>query len=497
MNKIVNILLITLLMIAACACHKENRFITDMPITMSLTEAGSTKALLDATTFETTGNRIKIYDYYTDGSIDDGYYINDTIKCSTPGLWPFEKESYKWTTDGVHMFFGWLVDDVRETESFTPTFNESEKVLSIPATTFGQNSVQYDFMYSDIHERNLKNNPYFTAVPLNFSHLFTAFKVTASNNSSNRIILRSVTISGLKNQKAATINYSDSALVNKKNEAQSNYSPIVEYSSLASEGTFIFSKEVNGEGCLLPPYNQDAQLPPEPVSNGYYLMWPQSSADLKFDQTIPSAIATVVYDYIEIDDEGNQEEPMQVTKNVKLEGVGSLDAGNKYNLNIQFRDKEVELQCFVQNWIPMEEQIDFTETVYASKPLTWVEGTVEYDDPATGRVILFSDEDMVAECKFKIDTPRGATWAASLISIEGRPDAFSIVEDTKYGPVGLERSIKIKINKIDPISPRNVCKLRITVQTADGRTIVVNNLMPETTDQSITEYTIIQNRING
>lgn len=497
MNKILNIFLISLLMIAACACHKENRFITDMPITMSLTESGSSKALLDDNTFETPGNQIKIYDYYSEGSIEEGYYINDVIECSAPGNWPFVRESHKWTTDGIHEFFGWMINDVNENEPFTPSFGV-DKVLRIPLTTLGQSSVQYDFMYSDIHERNLNNNPYFTSVPLNFSHLFTAFKITASNKSSNRVVLRSVTVSGLKNQKSATINYSDAALINRADETQANYPPIVEYLSQASDGIFFFNKESNGGGSVLDPYDPYNPILPEPVSNDYYLMWPQTSADFKGDETLPAAIISVVYDYIELDDNGNVTMTQEnVRKDVKLEAVGSWVAGNKYDLNLQFKDKEIVLQCIVQDWIPMEEEIDFTEQVYASKPLTWVEGTVEYDDPASGRVVLFSDEDKVAECVFKIDTPKGATWTASLISIEGHPDAFSIVEDTKYGPVGLERSIKIKINNIDPISPRHVCKLRITVQTADGRTIVANNLMPKETEEEITEYTIIQNRING
>ena len=204
---IVNIPLLILLMAAACGCHKDDSNFTDMPITMSLTEAGSTKALLDATTFETPDNRIQIYDYYTDGSIENGYYINDVIRCSTPGLWPFEGGSHKWTTDGVHKFWGWLLTDansepadaetgvkpVLTAEAFFGTgfaFNETDKVLTIPPTTLSQNGTQFDFMYSDIHVRNLNSTPYFTAVPLEFSHLFTAFKITAVNNSSNDVWLK-------------------------------------------------------------------------------------------------------------------------------------------------------------------------------------------------------------------------------------------------------------------------------------------------------------------
>jgi hypothetical protein len=79
-------------------------------------------------------------------------------------------------------------------------------------------------------------------------------------------------------------------------------------------------------------------------------------------------------------------------------------------------------------------------------------------------------------------------------------DAFSIVEDSKYGEVGTDRmqSVKLKINNPDPISAQNACKLRITVQTPDGRTIVVKNLMPDPAAKNgVEESTIIQNLING
>ena len=451
-------------------------------------EADNTKALLSAETFETPGNQIKIYDYYSDGSIADGYYIDDIIKCSTPGLWPFEGESHKWTTDGVHNFFGWLIDDAtlnNENALFTPTFDGGSKVLSIPETTLGQNTPQFDFMYSNIHERNLNTNPYFTAVPLEFSHLFTAFRVTAANNSSNIIKLKSVTISGLRDTRKATLDYS------------SGERPVVAYDKDAVDSKGSFTFEVNDEYVdkNLPATNSDTG---PLVLSDYYLMWPHSKDDFKESGEMRAGTITVVYDYIETDSNGNvvftQEDASKV---VQLQDIAAWEAGKKYDLNLQFKDKEIILICLVQDWIPVEEDVDFSEQVYASKPLTWKEGTVEFDDPKSGRVFLFSDEDKVAECEFQIDSPKGATWTASLISIEGHPDAFSIVEDTKYGPVGIERSIKIKINNIDPISQRHVCKLRITIQTADGRTIVANNLMPDETDEEITEYTIIQNLING
>jgi hypothetical protein len=156
----------------------------------------------------------------------------------------------------------------------------------------------------------------------------------------------------------------------------------------------------------------------------------------------------------------------------------------------------------VEDWKTQTEEIDFTQEVVVDEDekMKWVEGTYESINKAKGEVVLFTDIDKVAVCEFNISTPVGATWTASLIPLTASAmDAFSIVEDSKYGEVGTDRtqSVKIKINNPDPISARNACKLRITVQTPDGRTIVVNNLMPDGTDDDVTEYTIIQNLING
>lgn len=492
MKVYVKYIIITLLAtLAVLSCKKNEPVLTGEPILMSFKEAGQTKALLDAETFAAIGNKIQVYDYYTDANETESIYINDIATSSGNGTWPFT-ESHKWTTDGVHKFFGWMTNDASSglaaTDLFTSedfTFDEGSKTLTLPTTTLTQESPQFDFMYSNIHERDLNYNPYFTAVPLEFSHLFTAFRVTAANNSSNIIKLKSVTIAGLRDTRKATLYYS------------SDDRPTIAYddAEMASIGSFTF--QVNGGYAdkNLPATNSETG---PLVLSDYYLMWPHSKDDFKESGEMPAGTITVVYDYVETDENGNVVLTLEnESKVVKLQDIASWDAGKKYDLNLQFKDKEIILHCLVQDWIPVEEDVDFSEQVYASKPLTWKEGTVEFDDPKSGRVFLFSDEDKVAECEFQIDSPKGATWTASLISIEGHPDAFSIVEDTKYGPVGIERSIKIKINNIDPISQRHVCKLRITIQTADGRTIVANNLMPDETDEEITEYTIIQNLING
>lgn len=464
-QKISHIIILVVATLALFACEKSNQHLTDYPITMALTEAGSTKALLDATTFETTGNRIKIYDYYSEGSINNGYYIDDVIKCATPGNWPFEEESHKWTTDGVHKFFGWLLDDVRETELFNPVFYEDIKVLSIPKTTISQNSAQYDFMYSDIHERNLNNNPYFTAVPLNFSHLFTAFKITAANYSSNDVWLKKVSINGLKNEKGATINYSG-------NE------PVVTITEPTNAQTDNFVYNISDEGMEMEKkrtYN---------ISNDYQIMWPQSRADFEDAQ--------IVVDYKYKEPTGTS--PIDGETTIQLKDVFSWDSGQKNNIGLTFKDKEIALTCKVEPWTVVADTIDFTNQISVSNPLTWVPNSVESVDYKKGEVVLYSDSYSVAICNFHIDTPAGATWTASLIPIEGHADAFKILDNTKYGAVGVDSEVHIQVTNMAPYAPKHVVLLRITVQTADGRTIIAN-LMPSETDKTITEYKLIQNII--
>lgn len=291
-----------------------------------------------------------------------------------------------------------------------------------------------------------------------------------------------MTVSGLKNKRSATIKYSGEI-------------PVVGYSDIACDGNFAYSLGTNGH--TLDPYNSESPADPTPVSDGYRLMWEHQTADFKGDATLPEAKITIVYDYIELDNEGKVTMTQTgVSKEVKLEAVGSWLAGNKYDLNLIFKDKEIVLQCFVQDWEPVEEVLDFGDQIQVTVPLTW--SNVDYDDTQAGVVYLNLEETVIAECDFRIETPLGATWTATLIPIEGNQDGFTIVDGYQYGAVGINSKIKIKLRDRNQgeIVARQVSKLRIVVETADGRTIVVNNLMPNN-NPKITEYTIIQNLING
>lgn len=100
-------------------------------------------------------------------------------------------------------------------------------------------------------------------------------------------------------------------------------------------------------------------------------------------------------------------------------------AGVKNNINLTFTDKEITLECNVVDWIPQPEEIDFSDQVTVKNTITWENvRSVNYD---TGEVILFDDTSIEAICNFSFTAPKGATWTASLIPIEGHQDAFAFI----------------------------------------------------------------------
>lgn len=167
----------------------------------------------------------------------------------------------------------------------------------------------------------------------------------------------------------------------------------------------------------------------------------------------------------------------------------------EYTINSIEQGNELNLVAVVKPWVPDEETIDFTDEVSVSATMNWDDDSVSSVNYDTGEVILYDDTDIEAICTFQIDTPMDATWTASLIPIAGNVDAFSWVDNSKYGLVGTGQpsTIKLKVNNQAPYAPQHKCKLRITVQTLDGRTIVVNNLVPD--GKTYNEFTIIQNSI--
>ena len=434
------------------------------------------------------GNRIQVYDFVTaEGNttehIDDqiGPELNSNSPLHTPGYtWPFVNGPHQWCP-GAHKFFGWLAKDANMTASNTPEsffgqdFEFNNYVLTIPQVAFTKDTPQFDFMYSNIFITEPINNP----VPLEFSHLFTAFSIAAQNMSTeNEITVQSVSIEGLNTTNTATIDFSGNATS-------------VTYGAGSNDNDAVADYTFNPQMLLGTNLYDVSSKTDASQSREYFLTWPMTA------EKAQTVAVTIVYTL--------NEDTTPITKTINLSDK-AWEAGKKNNINLVFKDKEIMLICNVMDWYVYDEMIDFSDQVSVSTTMTWENvRSVNYE---TGEVILFDDVNTPATCKFHILTPKGATWTASLIPIEGHQDAFSFIEETKYGAVGGEQDsyFKLVVNNQAPIAPRHVCKIRVTVQTADGRTIVVKNLVPTQwvdangvshPTNGYEEFTVVQNLING
>ena len=193
------------------------------PIRMAVSSEGAqTKALFDAASFSAAGNVLQIWDVYFNSVVAPQAYIEGTnvVSTGTGAVWPFKDgdavsspdKHYYWTKTGTHRFYGVLVKDNSGSAPLTPTtgwgFDAAHKVYSVPTTTLTLTSLQFDFVYSNVIERNLDNGAPTTAVPLKFNHLFSAFGFTFENDSPSSFNIKSATLK-VDDQAAATIDYSN------------------------------------------------------------------------------------------------------------------------------------------------------------------------------------------------------------------------------------------------------------------------------------------------
>lgn len=410
--------------------------------------------------------------------------------------WTYEHTRY-WVADRVFYFFAVWPYSKDEGKPYSVA-GDGAYGYSVPFVTPA--AADQELLTAKATVRTETGIPFPESVGFNFQHELTNVNLKiwsngAKENEKDKIKVKKVTISNVT--KTGTLNTTVSG---------SSWS----YSS----EKIAFTKDYGDEGITVSQAQIiDGQLVPNEVSANN----PSNDKPgipfgddglLLIPHTIPSGgsvIVTVIYDLQRpIDQELNEweEKKLQV-----FLPEGTWPAGKKLTYNLIISGErtitEFQINTVVEDWIPHTEEIDFTQQVEVreEEKMQWVEGTYESINIPKGEVVLYTDVNKVAECKFNIRTPVGATWTASLIPLTASAmDAFSIVEDTKYGSVGTDdmQSVKIKINNPDPISARNECLLRITVQTSDGRTIVVKNLMPKAAaDNKIEEFKIIQNLING
>ena len=473
---------------------------TESPaISLSVTEAAQTRAMIDNTNFGTSGNRIQVYDFWTDGSTESKYIdayagpevdnpSSQHIKGTT---WPFVDKSsgelvrYNWTSTGVHKFFGWFALDATTkdgsqnmtAESFFGSgfsFNDDTKKLIIPAKTLNESTPQFDFLYSDINSVDVtKGVP--SNVPMSFSHLFAAVSFGAKNTSNSVVKLLEFKVEKLYNAKSATIDFSGSNSGSDSGSG-SDSTPTPEYADGDLGDVFrsvSYSKEqavtVPKEGSGTTMYNIFGK-PGE--KQEFTLIWPQTinqlhSTDLVTEDTDGNPVYPVSYKmYVSYTVDG-----VPFTKRINFDNTLAWEAGKKYHYDIIFADKMVELKCVVNPWEYVSEEIDFknqTVSVKEGSTLSW-DASVSDVDVNNKKVAIKGNKPAVGT--FTLDTPKGGRWFAYL---SGDVDAFTIIDGE--GPVGTPAKIQVQPIVDSPLRDY-VVKVHFIVRTADGKTLDADSVL--------------------
>lgn len=280
------------------------------PIRMAVSSEGAqTKALFDASSFSAEGNVLQIWDVYFNSVVAPQAYIEGTnvVSTGTGAVWPFKEgdvvKHYYWTKTGTHRFYGVLVKDNSGSAPLTPTtgwgFDETHKVYSVPTTTLTLTSPQFDFVYSNVIERNLDNGAPTTAVPLKFNHLFSAFGFTFENDSPSSFNIKSATLK-VDDKAAAKIDYSnvwDKGFVPADAD---NWNPAVTYTGL----TMSSQTGISGKTVEIPPATcydmfQGVKITDMTKYDKYTLIWPQDltgkTLEINYDMTVTRPYTKYVY----------------------------------------------------------------------------------------------------------------------------------------------------------------------------------------------------------
>lgn len=253
------------------------------PIRMAVSSEGAqTKALFDAASFSAAGNVLQIWDVYFNSVVAPQAYIEGTnvVSTGTTGaVWPFKEgdavKHYYWTKTGTHRFYGVLVKD--NSAGLTPAsgWGFDAHVYKVPTTTLTLISPQFDFVYSNVIERNLDNGAPTTAVPLKFNHLFSAFGFTFENDSPSSFNIKSATLN-VDDKAAATIDYSNVWDNGFAPADADNWNPEVTYTGLTMSSTTGISGKT---GAIQPAtcYDmfQGVKITDMANYDKYTLIWPQ------------------------------------------------------------------------------------------------------------------------------------------------------------------------------------------------------------------------------
>lgn len=483
-NRTLHIVLSSMLCMAFGACTDDAPMdvpISDQQIQFAANTASS-RNFLDEGSLATIGSRITLYGFHDDESMDlDGKaltYTNvggeNSWKVMNNGTTP---QKYYWAESGVYKFYSWLAYDAAGKLTIPDGWNYQDRKLTIPSTIVDKNYNQFDFIYSDVHVRNLNvltsDLEKYATVPLEMKHLFSSISIGAINTTEEDVIIKKVALEGIHEFGSAELDYSGNSVnvtYRQTSTQRTNDEPFIESIKIP-----IAENDSAYYSYLLPKVNGVIGNAFEgATAKKYYMIWPQDSTVVS-PKTDTAKDSLLVVEY--------ETGGVQYKKRAKFPAM-VWEAGKKYHFDIQFADKIVELRATVNPWNYTSAEVDFSQGVQVTQKVEWND-TVSIVDDTKKTVTVKQGQPIVAS--FQFGAPQGGQWR---VSLEGDVQAFVITDDVApiedaMGPIdGNVHTIRI-VPKISNPDRDYVVRLRFVVLTADGRVLAADDMMQDSTPQNI------------
>lgn len=399
-------------LLAVLSCNKDQ---DGEGIAFSPFDTMATKALLDNEELRTENNRIRILDVLTGFSGEASwmgespYYINDELVYAGQPVWEYTSgRFYPWTTDGSHHFFGWLNYDAAlgmTAQDFFGTsnlFDEANMVFSIPTMEMNAGTEVFDFLYTGLAPVNAATQSSGTPVDLPLKHLFSALGLTINNTSGNRVLLKTVTLKGMKNTRSARIDFSGSEPEVTTDNVSST--DIVLYSSSSPIGDSFDNRD------FVLPLSEDKP---------FILMWPQTFVDLERAQllveyNIQDALGAISDDLSATIDLSSQ--PVFRTSSTGME------AGTRYSFLLQFKKSTIDLYTRALPWEYEEYDWNYSEHSISARSGMFKDGVLAFyrgigndlTEPTpeewAAKTMRFNTHNEIMTGRFYIEAPTSGRW---------------------------------------------------------------------------------------
>ena len=465
------------MLLSALSCTKESgpEAGSDELIAVGA-QVAETKAMLDGKF--NRSSTITVYDWLDPTSGNDRYHMENVGVQYDGSEWSYVVDyPHRWE-EGKHKFFGWITKDAgmnMTSDAFFGTdFKFANQVLTIPEKKMDASAAQFDFVYSDIYNREYYKSDLTSGryVELNMKHLFTAVSIGVENSTSSFVKIEEFRIENIPDTRSATINFSGDATA-------------VTYSDWKNGATM--KRELGVQPYEVSPGIIRGDIFTGSIDEKYMLLWPTEAKYLHSTDRLETDAS-----------QGNVTYPTTWKMYIKY-SIGntpyekrinfpnsSWEAGKKNLLTIVFADKMVDLKVEVKEWEYEEQKIDYTNegvTISAEGALAW-DRTVSSVDDAARMVSIVNAQP--AKAMFSLQTPIGGSWIVSLV---GDVNAFEVSPST--GIIDNQTAtVYVKPLVSSPTRDYKV-QLKFTVRRSDGRMIAADNII-----QANGTYTVVLPRNN-